>query len=122
MLPHVQLITASRPGDLTVGIAQLFELQQGIGIKLLQAAALQQRSLGADQGAELGEEPGIDATEGMNLRIGAAFDHGGPHRQDPVGGRSPKTALQLSGWHGNVGPIAAPSGKTGFKRAQRLLE
>ena len=85
MTAHAELITASRPGNLAIGIAELFELQERIGIQLIQTAASKKRRLTVDQAAQLGEEPWIDAAEGMNLLITATLHHRGAHSHDPIG-------------------------------------
>ena len=120
--PHRQLIAARGPGQLAVGEAQLLQLQQGRRLQLGEAAALQQPLFGLENVAQLGQEPGINGTELVDLPIAAAGDHRLAHGKDPIGGGGAQGPGQGRGFPAGIGPVTAPAGMARFQGAQGLLE
>ena len=123
---HLQFMTAGGPADLAVGETQLFELQQLPCPEILEAPTRQQPLLRLDQAPQLGQEPGVDGAELVQLGIGVAPHHRGAHRHDPIGGRGAHGALQLAALIGSITggirPVTAPAGQARFQGAQGLLE
>ena len=119
---HLELLAAGGPGDLAIGEPELLELQQRRGIQRSQALALQQTLLGRDDPAQLGQEPGVDGGDAMDVGIAVAVHHRGPHRKDPIRRRGAQLAIELGALRAGVRTVAAPTGMAGLQGAQGLLE
>ena len=91
-----QLVAAGAPGDLTVGEAELLDLQQLFCLQLLQLASLQQTLFSLNDASQFGQEPGINAADAMNVRITAASHHGCANGENSFRGWSPQQSVDLT--------------------------
>ena len=119
---HLQFLAAGGPGDLTIGEAQLLELQQGGGIQGGQVLALEQTLLALDDPAQLRQEPRIDGGDPMDVGIAVAVHHRRANRKDPIGCRGAQFPVEVRALGAGVRAIATPAGVSGLQGTQGLLE
>ena len=84
MTPHTQFIAIGLPGDLAIRKAELLEFEQLRSGQVAQLPTAQQLLLSVDDASQLGQEPGINAADPVNLSIATASQHGAADAENPL--------------------------------------
>ena len=72
--------------------------------------------------AQLGQEPGVDGTEGVDGVVAAAGHHRFAHGKNAIRGGNTQLGVQIAWLDLAIGPVATPAGVARFQGAQGLLE
>ncbi len=117
-----QFVAACAPGDLPVAVAQLFELEHGLGIELVEGAPLKQGLFPVQHGRQFGQEPGVDRTEGMHLLNASAPQQRRANRKNSLGCWGAQVGIEIPFAGIGFSAISAPAGMACFQRPQGFLE